>query len=69
LTPKPQPERKPLARPWVAIVITAVLLALTVQDQLSSASIDTPLLMADVLLALFWAGQSVDGFLSRYLGR
>lgn len=57
------PNPKPSPRPWLAIVITAVLLALAVQDQLQSGSIDTGLLGALVVLALFWAGQAVDNFL------
>ncbi|HVQ60366.1 MAG TPA: hypothetical protein VMS60_15810 [Solirubrobacterales bacterium] len=38
-------------------------MALAVQDQLKSGSIDTGLLGAIVVLALFWAGQAVDNFL------
>jgi hypothetical protein len=53
-----QPERKP--RPWLAILITVVLLALAVQSQLKTGAIDPGLLGALVLLALFWAGQSID---------
>jgi hypothetical protein len=63
LTPRKQPEPKPSPRPWLAIVITAVLLGLAIQDQLKSGSIDTGLLGALVILALFWAGQAVDNFL------
>jgi hypothetical protein len=63
LTRKQQPDRKPSPRPWLAITITAVLLGLAVQDQLKSGSIDTGLLGALVILALFWAGQAVDNFL------
>ena len=53
-------ERKP--KPWVAILITVVLLALAVQSQLKSGEIDPGLLGALVVLALFWAGQTVDRF-------
>jgi len=63
LTQRKQPERKASPRPWLAILITAVLLALAVQDQLKSGSIDTGLLGALVILALFWAGQAVDNYL------
>ena len=63
MTRKQQPERKPPPRPWLAVLITVVLVALAVQDQLSSGSIDTGLLGAIVILALFWAGQAVDNFL------
>lgn len=63
MTRESQPERKPSPRPWVAIVITAVLLGLAVQDQFKSGSIDPGLLGALVILALFWAGQAVDNFL------
>jgi hypothetical protein len=61
LTHEQEPERK--SRPWLAVLITVVLLALAVQDQLRSGSIDTGLLGALVVLALFWAGQAVDNFL------
>ena len=61
MNPEQQPDRKP--RPWLAVLITVVLLALAVQDQLKSGSIDTGLLGAIVVLALFWAGQAVDNFL------
>jgi hypothetical protein len=61
LTSEHQPERK--NRPWLAVLITVVLLALAVQDQLKSGSIDTELLGAIVVLALFWAGQAVDNLL------
>lgn len=37
-----------------------VLLALAVQSQLKSGSIDPGLLGALVVLALFWAGQTID---------
>lgn len=53
-------ERKP--KPWLAILITVVLLALAVQSQLKSGEIDPGLLGALVVLALFWAGQTVDRF-------
>lgn len=56
-------NRKP--RPWLAILITVVLLALAVQDQLKSGSVDTGLLGFLVVLALFWAGQSIDRFFPR----
>lgn len=52
--------RKP--KPWLAILITVVLLALAVQSQLKSGEIDPGLLGALVVLALFWAGQTVDRF-------
>lgn len=61
MTPEQQPERKP--RPWLAILITVVLLALAVQSQLKTGSIDPGLLGALVILALFWAGQAVDNYL------
>lgn len=61
MTSESNPERK--SRPWLAVLITVVLLALAVQDQLKSGSIDTGLLGAIVVLALFWAGQAVDNFL------
>lgn len=57
------PTRK--SRPWLAVLITVVLLGLTVQDQLSSGSIDTPLLIADLILVAFWVGQPIDALLSR----
>lgn len=63
MTRRKQPEPKPSPRPWVAIVITAVLLGLAVQDQFKSGAIDPGLLGALVILALFWAGQAVDNFL------
>lgn len=53
-------ERKP--KPWLAILITVVLLALAVQSQLKSGAIDPGLLSALVVLALFWAGQTIDRF-------
>lgn len=63
MKPDPQPERKP--RPWLAVLITVVLLALAVQSQLKTGSIDPGLLGALVILALFWAGQAVDNYLPR----
>jgi hypothetical protein len=48
------------SKPWLAILITVVLLALAVQSQLKSGAIDPGLLGALVVLALFWAGQTVD---------
>ncbi|HEX5592012.1 MAG TPA: hypothetical protein VFX35_01550 [Solirubrobacterales bacterium] len=58
MTPESQPERK--ARPWLAILITVVLLALAVQAQLKSGHIDAPLIGGLVVLAFFWAGQTID---------
>jgi hypothetical protein len=64
LTPTKKADRpSPSPRPWLAILITVVLVALAVQDQLKSGSIDTGLLGTLVILALFWAGQAVDNFL------
>lgn len=65
MKPDPQPERK--IQPRLSHLITVVLLALTVQDQLSSGSIDTPLLIADLLLVAFWMGQPIDARLSKWL--
>ena len=61
----PNPERK--SQPRISVLITVVLLALTVQDQLSSGSIDTPLLGADLFLVAFWMGQGGDALLSKWL--
>lgn len=47
----------------LAKLITMVLLALAVQSQLKSGSIDPGLLGALVILALFWAGQAIDNYL------
>lgn len=58
MTHAQEPERKP--RPWLAVLITVVLLALAVQSQLKSGSIEPGLLGALVVLALFWAGQTID---------
>jgi hypothetical protein len=58
LTADPQPERSP--RPWLAILITVVLLALAVQAQLKTGHIDTELIGGLVVLAFFWAGQTID---------
>lgn len=44
----------------MAKLITVVLLALAVQDQLSSGEIDEPLVYMLGGLALFWAGQGID---------
>lgn len=56
---KEQPtERK--AKPWLAILITVVLLALAVQSQLKTGHIDPGLLGGLIILALFWAGQTID---------
>ncbi len=55
MNPSSQPEqpeeRKP--KPWLAILITVVLLALAVQSQLKSGSIDPGLLGALLVLAFF----------------
>lgn len=58
MTADPQPERSP--RPWLAILITVVLLALAVQAQLKTGHIDTELIGGLVVLAFFWAGQTID---------
>lgn len=58
MTPDPQPDRKP--RPWLAVLITVVLLALAVQAQLKTGHIDTELIGGLVVLAFFWAGQTID---------
>lgn len=58
MTQEQQPERR--TAPWLGILITVVLLALAVQSQLKSGSIDPGLLGALVVLALFWAGQTID---------
>jgi hypothetical protein len=60
--PKP-PEKGSSSRPWLAMLITIVLLALAVQSQLKTGKIDHGLLGALVVLALFWAGQAIDSFL------
>lgn len=52
-------------KPWIAITITAVLVALSVQDQLSSGSVDWPLVAADLVLVAFWMGQPIDRLLDR----
>jgi hypothetical protein len=67
LTNDKQPESKFLPRPGVALLITAVLVALTVQDQFSSGSVDLPLLLVDVILVMFWAGQGVDAIVGRLI--
>lgn len=46
-----------------------MLAGLTIQDQLTSGSIDTPLLIVDVILIGFWLGQPLDKLLTRWLGR
>lgn len=72
MAPTPQPDRKPNGsqnRPWVSLSLTAMLAGLTVQDQLTSGSIDTPLLIVDVILIGFWLGQPLDKLLTRLLGR
>jgi len=61
LNPEPQPERKP----WISICITAVLVALTIQDQLTSGSVDWPLLCVDLVLVAFWMGKPIDALLER----
>lgn len=53
-----EPNRK--SSPGLAMLITVVLLALAVQDQFSSGSIDRELLWLLGGLALFWAGQGID---------
>lgn len=59
MKPESQPERKP----WISICITAVLVALTIQDQLNSGSVDWPLLAVDLILVAFWAGKPIDALL------
>jgi len=58
LTDSKQPERE--RSPWLAKLITVVLLALAAQGYLKTGHIDTGLLGALVVLALFWAGQAID---------
>lgn len=52
--------------PAVAIGTTGVVVGLAVQDQLSSGSVDPPLLGALVFLIAFWAGQGID---KKWLGK
>lgn len=47
-------------RPIIAIGITGVVVGLSIQDQLSSGSVDPGLLGALLFLAAFWAGQTID---------
>jgi hypothetical protein len=56
-------DRKLLPRPWLAILITVVLLALVVQSELTTHHVDAALVGGVVVLALFWAGQAIDTFL------
>jgi hypothetical protein len=58
-------EQPTQGKPWISVSITAVLLALTVQDQLSSGSVDWPLLAVDVVLVAFWMGRPIDALLER----
>lgn len=60
MTAAKQSERRP--RPWLAILITVVLLAMAVQSQLETQHVDKELIAALVLLAFYWAGQGVDSF-------
>ena len=53
----------------VAATITFVLLALAVQDQVTSGSIDAPLLGALIILGFGWAGWGTDRIADRVLGR
>lgn len=66
MTEKEQPPVK--QRPVVAIGITAVVCALATQDQLSSGSVDTPMLGALIVLTAFWMGRGIDGPLRKWLG-
>lgn len=71
MSPEPQPERKPSSpnKPWVSLSLTLMFAVLTVQDQLSSGSIDPYLLVVDVALIGFWSGQSIEKLLRQFIGR
>lgn len=51
-------KRKPL--PWLAVLITLVLLALAIMDEIRSGSIDEALIGALVALVAFWMGHGID---------
>jgi hypothetical protein len=61
LTREEQPERK--SSPWLAKLLTVVLVALAVQSQLKTGHIDATLIGAVVVLVFFWAGQAIDNYL------
>lgn len=51
-------RRRPL--PWLAVLITLVLLALAIVDEIRSGSIDQALIGALVALVAFWMGHGID---------
>lgn len=46
--------------PWLAILITLVLLSLAIVDQFRTGSIDSALIGALVALVAFWMGHGID---------
>jgi len=64
-------QKKTQTKPgrFVAAAITFALLGLAIQDQLSSGSIDTPLLGALIIFGFGWAGWGTDRIADRVLGR
>ena len=61
-TPQPKP------RPLIAVGITGVVCGLATHDQLTSGSVDTPMLGALIVLVAFWMGRTIDGPLKKWLG-
>lgn len=55
---KARDKRRPL--PWLAVLITLVLLALAITDEVRSGSIDEALIGALVALVAFWMGHGID---------
>lgn len=55
-------RKPPSSRPWLAILITLVLLILAIVDEIRSGSIDGGLIGALVALVAFWMGYGIDRY-------
>lgn len=62
-------ERQPQAKPirGVAILITVVLCAIAIHQELTTSGVDSFLLGLLVVLTFFWAGQGVDEIAKKVL--
>ena len=54
-------RRKPSrSLPWLAVLITLVMLVLAIMDEIRSGSVDEALIGALVALVAFWMGHGID---------
>lgn len=61
----PDSDNKFKPRPAIGVGITGVVVGLSIQDQVTSGSVDPSLVGALLFLTAFWTGQGIDKWLGK----